>query len=316
MKGKWTGGKITAVVLGSVCGAIILIVTLFMDFFRLTKGLTAFSEVANKARGQHQEQGYSSPGRQENDIGEAGKDANRGDIENEGDKDAAGSADVPDKGYDDGQYDGEYYEFHNEIRDDLSYQVDFESYEYSVGDDGNISVEVTYPVVTGREAFDEESINEIIQKELGEVEDYTESVKEWLTQEETFYFEAEGYVTYMDEDILSIIYKEYGYLDGEIYETYVVSVNIDMESGMMLANTQLLDIDDDFSIDFRERCEKQNGVIDNLSMFSDQEITYMLTNDSSLIIFYTPLGMEVGFNYYYGWVTVTYKDYQKFQKRF
>ena len=42
----------------------------------------------------------------------------------------------------------------------------------------------------------------------------------------------------------------------------------------------------------------------------------MLNDDDSLIIFYTPLGMEVGFNYYYGWVTVTYKDYQKYKSLF
>ena len=49
---------------------------------------------------------------------------------------------------------------------------------------------------------------------------------------------------------------------------------------------------------------------------SDQEITYYLTDSDYLIIFYTPLGMEVGFNYYDGWVTVTYRDYEKYQKKF
>ena len=89
-----------------------------------------------------------------------------------------------------------------------------------------------------------------------------------------------------------------------------------METGMLMNNTHLLAVDDNFSVDFRKRCELQNGVIENLDYMSDQEITYYLTDSDYLIIFYTPLGMEVGFNYYDGWVTVTYRDYEKYQKKF
>ena len=100
--------------------------------------------------------------------------------------------------------------------------------------------------------------------------------------------------------------------------SYVVSVNIDMESKMALTNSQLLEINDQFSVDFRNRSQEQNGEISYLYNFTDQEITELLTNEESLIIFYTPLGMEVGFNYYYGygWVTVTYKDYKEYQRHF
>ena len=42
----------------------------------------------------------------------------------------------------------------------------------------------------------------------------------------------------------------------------------------------------------------------------------MLNSEDELILFYTPIGMEVGFNYYNGWVTVTYPDYLKYQKKF
>lgn len=127
---------------------------------------------------------------------------------------------------------------------------------------------------------------------------------------------AESYVTYMDEDVLSIAYVERGYLNGDYYESYVVSVNVDMDSRMMLTNSHLLDIDDEFSIEFRNRCEKQNGEIRSLDYYSDQDITEMLNSEDELILFYTPIGMEVGFNYYNGWVTVTYPDYLKYQKKF
>ncbi|MDD6491854.1 MAG: hypothetical protein PUG54_06500 [Firmicutes bacterium] len=207
----------------------------------------------------------------------------------------------------------EYYEFHNEVKNNLSYQVRFEDYEEKFGDSKNSSVDIAYPVVYGKDDFT--AVNKIIQKEIGKVKSYVESVAGQLGKSEEFEFDGECYVTYMDEELLSIIYVEYGYLNDEVYESYVVSVNIDMESKMALTNTQLLDIDDEFSIDFRERCEKQNGSIELLNYYSDQNITQMLTSEEHLIIFYTPLGMEVGFNYYGGWVTVTYRDYGKYQKQ-
>ena len=81
-------------------------------------------------------------------------------------------------------------------------------------------------------------------------------------------------------------------------------------------NAGILDIDDEFAIDFRKRCEEQNGEINGLNYYSDQQIREYLTNENSLIILYTPLGMEVGINYDDGWATVTYKDYEKFTKQF
>ena len=68
---------------------------------------------------------------------------------------------------------------------------------------------------------------------------------------------------------------------------------------------------DEFTIDFRERCEKQNGEIYGLNYYSDQDITSLMNEESTLILFYTPLGLEVGFNYPDGWVTVTYPDYEE-----
>ena len=170
-------------------------------------------------------------------------------------------------------------------------------------------------MITGENVKNPDVINKAIQKELSVIEEHVNDVAEKLSENASYLFEAECYVTYMDEDIFSMAYMEYGYLDGDRQETYVVSVNIDMDNGMVMTNTQLLDIDDEFSIDFRKRSDKQNGENELLDRYSDQNITEMMNQESTLIIFYTPLGMEVGFNHYYGWVTVTYPDYQDFQKK-
>ena len=42
----------------------------------------------------------------------------------------------------------------------------------------------------------------------------------------------------------------------------------------------------------------------------------MMNDPIDLILFYTPLGMEVGVNHDNGWCTVTYKDYEKYLKHF
>ena len=81
-------------------------------------------------------------------------------------------------------------------------------------------------------------------------------------------------------------------------------------------NTDIIAVDDDFSVDFRYRSEEQNGTIDTLDWMSDQEITELLTSSGNLIIYYTPMGMEIGFNYEDGWVTVTYHDYKDYLKIF
>ncbi len=301
MKNKWSSGKIIAVVLGSIGGSIVFLVALYVGVYQFVKEYMRVKTYINEARIERErEDDFQEEDREREERGREVPDWPEDETED----------DVDDYEYDD----GEYYEIHDAIRKDLSYQITFETYSSTPGD--NLFVEMSYPVISGDETIDCERINNLMQRELEEVELYMESVKEWISEEESFRFEAESYVTYMDEDILSIIYMEKGLLDDATYETYIISVNIDMESGMALTNSQLLNIDDKFSIDFRRRCERQNGEIDSLSYYSDQDITTLLTDDSSLIIFYTPLGMEVGFNYYYGWVTVTYQDYQKYQSQF
>lgn len=297
LKKKWSAGKITAVVLGSLCGGIAILAIFCFDIFRMTRVIFSYD---NEYRGPD---GYGRS--QEEDF----------------DEEDPGSYDN-DNGYDDyyddygeGYENSEYYEFHDELRDDLLYQVKFEYYDEWFGND-NVLVSMTYPVVYGKTNADLSGVNNVIQREMEEIKRYAASIADEIPEGSYFSFEADSYVTYMDEETLSVIYVEYGYLDDETYESYVVSVNVDMESGLAMTNSQILDIDDEFSIEFRNRSEKQNGEVGGLSMFSDQEITDMLTDDDSLIIFYTPLGMEVGFNYYYGWVTVTYKDFEKYKSRF
>ncbi len=315
MKEKWSAGKITAVVCGSIAAAILLLVTLYISAFQLTRRIL----IAGAREESYQQTTPGSDGNNEyiegderTDGGGAGGRRGRREREDKTNEQDPYESKLPE--HDSNDY--EYYEFHDELREDLSYQAEFETFEKTLGENGNIFFSISYPVFYSKQDVDLTGVNNAVQKELNLLRDYAESVTEWVKEDEQFVFEAESYVTYMDEDVLSIAYVEHGYLNGSYHESYVVSVNIDMDSRMMLTNSQLLNIDDAFSIDFRNRCERQNGEISSLYYYSDQDITAMLNSDDELILFYTPIGMEVGFNYYNGWVTVTYPDYQKYQKRF
>lgn len=293
MKKKWSAGKIAGVILGSLAALFLLWIAFLVSVFQLASFL---EKLDNEASGQEENSPY--------------------DKEREEDREKDKAEDEPEDDLPFFTGEEEYYEFGNALRDDLSYQVTFESF---VKDDftgeGSATVEFLYPVIEG-EVINLEGINRAVKQEVVTVEEHVADSIGYLTEGETYTFEGTAYVTFMSEEIFSVAYVEYGYLNEEFLESYVVSYNIDMQTGMILKNSNLLDIDDKFSIDFRERCEKQNGEIAALSYFSDQEITAYLTDDNYLIAFYTPLGMEIGFNYYEGWVTVTYQDYERYQKQF
>ncbi len=310
MKGKWSTGKVAVLACGCIVAGVILIITFCVSLRQFNQNLL--------------EAGIRNSGSNENEVHDE-RDSRRdgsADLEdgnsreNERGRNAGGDRAGSRDSNNGGSNNSEYYEFHDELREDLFYWGEFETYEETFGENSNVLFNIVYPIFYNNEGIDFTGVNNAVQKELNLLKDYAESVAEWVEDDDIFQFEAESYVTYMDEDVLSIAYVERGYLNGDYHESYVVSVNVDMESKMMLTNSQLLDIDDEFSIDFRNRCEKQNGEIRSLDYYSDQDITEMLNSEEELILFYTPIGMEVGFNYYNGWVTVTYPDYLKYQKKF
>lgn len=214
-----------------------------------------------------------------------------------------------------GKYD-EYYELEDALRYDLSYSVSKEYYEYEPENDADVMILVEYPVIEGDSLPNLDRINDLIYEEVDFITDYyEEDYAGYMLEDSYFYAYAAAYVTYMDEDVLSIVYAEE--IDCDYYPyVNLYCINIDMRNGVVMDNTELLDIDDDFSVDFRNRSERQNGSVSGLDYMSDQTITRYLTDSSSLIVFYTPLGMEIGMNYDEGWVTVTYKDYKQFLKIF
>lgn len=217
-----------------------------------------------------------------------------------------------DYGYD---YDDQYYVLQDDIKTDLTYSVDFEYYEYDTEYE-DVDIMVTYPVITGENVPNLAHMNDVIQEEVYLFKDYFEEEYVDYMEDEGSYFSAvsSGFVTYMDEEKLSIVFSEYIYTDY-YNSAYLYCINIDMENGVILDNENILSIDDAFSVEFRKQSDIQNGEIVYLTSMTDQEIT-ALFNSPDIIVFYTPKGMEIGFNYDEGWVTVTYEEYEQYLKVF
>lgn len=298
MKKEWSAGKIIGLAVGIFAAVIVLWVAFVASVFWLVNNITKIEESSSEEWIFEEEEPVGEVPDKEDIFEEPPEDPFYQDDRN------------PD--------DGIYYEFESAIRDDLSYQVSVNTYqndEFPFANNSKALLSFEYAQITG-DIPNLEGINKALYEEIDLIEEHISSSEEFLSDGDEYVYTGTCYVTYMSEEILSVAYVEYGYLNSQYVESYVISLNFDMKTGMLLGNTNLVEVNDNFSIDFRERCEAQNGEIAGLSILSDQEITEYLSDGDYLIVFYTPLGMEIGFNYYDGWVTVTYQDYEKFTKQF
>lgn len=201
----------------------------------------------------------------------------------------------------------EYYvELADAISDDLSYSVDKHEYTY-YDDDEAVAIYVEYISVDGLD-FDDK-INDALEegamyyaKEFG-----AGNVSDLALQ-------VVSYVTYMDEDILSVVVDE-RYTWGNEMQVDLYCMNFDLKTGSLLYNTNIIDPSEELAEAFRDMNDYQNGYIEHVDEISDDDIADYFSDEDSLILFYTPVGLEIGFNYADGWVTATLKDYEEYLSR-
>lgn len=208
----------------------------------------------------------------------------------------------------------EYYEdIADAIRTDLDYSIEWENYEFE-GNNENVMIAVDYPVIAG-DVPNIEVLNQIIAEEVVYFEEFFAEYSQYMLEDETFAVYSEGSVTYMDEDTMSVVFCENIYTDYW-QDCGLFCINIDMENGVVIDNSSIINIDNDFAVDFRIRSGEQNGNIRALDYMTDQEIEYYLSSAGTAIVFYTPLGMEIGLNYGESYVTATYQDYDKYLQKY
>jgi len=134
-----------------------------------------------------------------------------------------------------------------------------------------------------------------------------------LPSGEYFSLYCDSIITFNNDEIMSIVYDDACYYGVNWGSFNVHGMNIDIKNASLMDNTSILNLDDDFSKFFIERSNIQNSYVDAINNSPIADVTQTFNNDEALIIFFTPLGIEVGVNYYYlysyGWVTVTINDF-------
>ncbi len=211
-----------------------------------------------------------------------------------------------------------YYGPCDAIDEDVDYSFVTKSYT-NEDPDNDIDVVINYFQLKGDSIPNIDQLNEALETvalyyamdfpRYSSYAEYGESYTVYIT----------SYVTYNDADMISIVLDEYIMVDDR-YHVDLYPINIDIKNGVILDNDSLLQIDTAFAEEFRERNDEQNGPVEYLDALSDEELAQSLQDRDSMIAYYTPLGMEIGLNYdgagSSGWVTVTYKDYEKYLSKF
>lgn len=214
--------------------------------------------------------------------------------------------------YEDGMYvpypeDDYYLELADSLRDDLSYTVEFEDYTHS-DYDNSVYLTVWYAEVS-EDVKNSSRINELLMDNamyyayMFESDDISDLV-----------LEVESFVTYMDEEILSVAVNEYYNLEGEVYYN-LYCMNFDLKTGTLLNNTDIIEVSDELVDAFIEQSIYQNGYTSSVSDYSKEEIADFMSDEDSLILFYSPVGLEIGYNHPNGWVSVTLKEYKQFLRK-
>ena len=223
-----------------------------------------------------------------------------------------GYDDYDDYGYEEDYYepsaDDDYYvELADAIRDDLSYTVDFEEYTHS-DYDNSVYISVWYAQVSD-DLANSDTINEYL---LDNAMYYAYMYESDNISD--FMLEVESFVTYMDEDTLSVVVDEYIYYGSDVkYNLYCM--NFDLKTGTLLNNTDIIEVSDELVDAFIEQSIYQNGYTSSVSDYTEEEIAEFMKDEDSLILFYSPVGLEIGYNHPNGWVTATLKEYKQFLKK-
>ncbi len=195
-----------------------------------------------------------------------------------------------------------YYEtITDATRTDLDYGIDWVTESINPDDsDNSCSYYCIYPLL--RDSEDEhkyDSANAAIRQAAQE---YREVYRDYEGGCSTY-----GYVTFMDEEKISIVFQH------DLYEEKskmprIDAINFRVETGERIPYEDMAELDQDLAIRFRAQDKTQNDGVEYVQNLTDEELLEILGDPEAAVMFYTPVGLEMGFNYETGWVTVTLKE--------
>lgn len=220
-----------------------------------------------------------------------------------------------DEAYEPSPSDEYYKEITDALRGDLPYGIEWAESDLSRKQE-DASFYALYPQLTG-DIPNRKELNRSIEEAALAYRDYCQFAIE-AAGFSTCHVQSFGYVTFMSEDVMSIVFDERIYLN-ETKMPGLCAINIDVRTGTLLSNQEMVSYTDALTRKFRSQNSVQNGDKMDLAEWPDELIGQLLASEAG-VAFYTPVGLEVGFNYngingMSGWVTVTVKDYEQFLKK-
>lgn len=215
-----------------------------------------------------------------------------------------------------------YYEMCNCIDEDVSYQFVYENFE-ELDKDLNVCVRINYYQLEGDIPNLDEINKTLKQQAMWAGERYLSNKGDFEYEFEKYgagyVATVESYITYNDDQTVSMVSDIY-YESATEVNKVINCTNVDLITGTVIRNTDILDITDEFLDDYRDICEEQNGEISVFTVFDNDDLREFFEDEENLIIYYTPCGLETGINYStserYGWVTATLTDYEQYMKSY
>lgn len=214
-------------------------------------------------------------------------------------------------------------EYYQELADDpnteLPYTLKWFDYSYEDGKNG-VSLLAFYPEIAGEKIPHLDSLNETIRLAAVQMMARYKDLYGIPAESDSYYDSViNGFVTYKSEEMLSIVFWENIQIDDS-YCQDLFSLNIDLLNGQIMDNSGIVKYDRSLAQKFRELDRKQNGSSSSSAYLSDEELLSYLADSRYNIIFYTPVGLEIGYNYMlesgeFGYTTVTLKQYGNFVKQ-
>lgn len=201
-----------------------------------------------------------------------------------------------------------YYEWpDNAIRKDLDYTVEIESI-YENDDELGGYCSCFLPVLNGNIPNIDSLNGEIYEIYEQEYEFYVKQKSDGKQVQSTL----DGILTYMGENYASMVFLDSRFVEGELSVQALKCVNIDIKNGVIMNNIDMLDADSGFISAFVERSNNQNGLNGFLDSSDEETLKRMFEDENLRIIYFTPIGTELGLNYDGGSITATFKEYRDF----
>lgn len=221
------------------------------------------------------------------------------------------------------EFTGEFFEaFCDCIDTSYDYRLERHFVDYSnVHDNVIVNGKIAYIQFAGNKIPNEDKINQqIMELTMNDFWGYLDGRKSYYSYDSELTFMVDSYIPYNDGEKMSIL------LDVNIYdgdyrdEHYIYAINIDLVNGEIMDNDSIITVTGDLVDLFRERNDAQNGTdVYGVVNATDAQIAEFLSSSDTNIIFYTPYGMEIGYNYEsaeasWGWVTITLPEYEDYIK--